>query len=47
MVRFLYNLSTEDIRYILNLKDVYGHGGINETFCVKRDNEMRQFVNTD
>lgn len=43
MARFLYGLSTEDLRYTLDPEDVCGHGYINETFRVLRDNEMCQF----
>ena len=39
----LYDLTTEELRYILDPEDVCGKGCINETFRVLRDNEIRQY----
>ena len=39
----LYDLNTEDLRYILDPEDVCGKGCINETFRVLKDNELRQY----
>ncbi len=40
---YLYGLSTEDLRYILDPEDVCGEGCINETFRVLKDNEIRKY----
>ena len=40
---YLYGLTTEELRYILDPEDVCGKGCINETFRVLRDNEIRQY----
>ena len=40
---YLYGLSTDDLRYILDPEDICGKNCINETFRVLRDNEIRQF----
>ena len=40
---YLYGLNTEDLRYILDPKDICGKGCINETFRVLKDNEIRQY----
>lgn len=40
---YLYGLSTEDLRYILDPEDICGEGCINETFRVLKDNEIREF----
>lgn len=39
----LYDLDTEDLRYILDPEDICGKGCINETFRVLKDNELRQY----
>lgn len=43
IIGHLYNLNTEDMRYILDPEDVCGPGCINETFRVLKDNEIRQY----
>ena len=40
---YLYGLTTEDLRYILDLEDACGEGCINETFRVLKNNEIRQY----
>jgi hypothetical protein len=40
----LYGLTTDELRYILDPKDVCGPGCINETFRVLKDNEIRQYM---
>ena len=39
----LYGLKTEDLRYILDPKDICSKGCLNETFRVLKDNEIRQY----
>lgn len=40
---YLYGLTTEELRYILDPEDVCGKGCVNETFRVLKDNELRKF----
>ena len=43
IIAHLYGLTTDELRYILDPEDVCGHGCINETFRVLKDNETRQY----
>ena len=43
IIAHLYELTTEELRYILDPEDVCGKGCINETFRVLKDNELRKF----
>ncbi len=40
---YLYGLTTEELKYILDPEDVCGKGCINQTFRVLKDNEIREF----
>ena len=39
----LYGINTDDLKYILDPEDICGHGSINETFRVLKENEIRQY----
>lgn len=40
----LYGLSRDELRYILDPKEVYGEDFPGETFCVLKEKEGKQFV---